>query len=94
LINLVWEDWLTAIAPSLNVTASQAGVIMSFLIIVVAIIMVAGASPVYAEKTIPIVAFLGCLFFTYIQWLPVWTGTALSFVMAIFSAMAIRAGFK
>ena len=91
---MVWEDFLTTIAPSLNVTAAQAGIIMSFIVIVASLIMIAGASPKNADKGIPIVALLGTLFFTYIAWLPVWTGTALSFIMAIWSAAAIKGGLK
>ena len=91
---MVWEDWLASIAPSLNVTASQAGIIMSFIFIFVFIMMAAIAAPKHADKGIPIVALMWTLFFTYVAWLPVWTGTALSFILAIFVAVAIKGGLS
>ena len=91
---MVWEGWLAAIAPSLAVTASQAGVSLSFFFIFIAILMGAGAAPKFANVGIPITSFIGALFFTYVAWLPVWTGTALSFVLAIWAAMAIKEGLS
>lgn len=90
---MVWEDWLAAIAPSLGVTASQAGIIMSFLILFAAVLMVAMAAPKHASVGISVTAFIGALFFTYIAWLPVWTGTALSFILAIIVALILKGGF-
>lgn len=91
---MVWEDWLAAVAPSLNVTASQAGVIMSFIFIFAFVLMIAIAAPVYADVGIPVTALIWSLFFTYVAWLPVWTGTALSFVLSIWVAMAIKSGLS
>ncbi len=90
---MVWEAWLTAIAPSLDVTASQAGIIISFLIIFAAVLMVAMAAPKHASVGMSVTALIGSLFFTYISWLPVWTGTALSFVLAIIVALVLKGGF-
>jgi hypothetical protein len=94
LINLVWEDWLAAIAPSLNVTASQAGIIMSFIFIFAFVLMIAMAAPTYADVGIPSTALIWALFFTYTAWLPVWTGTALSFILAIWVAISIKGGLS
>jgi hypothetical protein len=91
---LVWEDWLASIAPSLNVTASQAGIILSFVFIFTAVLMISMAAPKNAAMGASITALVASLFFTYVAWLPVWTGTALSFVLSIFAAMAIRNGLK
>ena len=91
---MVWEDWLAAIAPSIGVTASQAGIIMSFIFIFSFILMIAIASPKHADRGIPIVALMWTLFFTYVSWLPVWTGTALSFILSIWAAMAIKGGLS
>ena len=91
---MVWEDWLASIAPSLNVTASQAGIIMSFIFIFSFILMIAVAAPKHADKGIPITALMWTLFFTYVAWLPVWTGTALSFILSIWAAMAIKGGLS
>ena len=90
---MVWEDWLTAIAPSLGVTASQAGILISFLMIFAAVLMVAIAAPKHASVGISTTAFIGALFFTYVAWLPVWTGTALSFILAIIVALVLKGGF-
>lgn len=87
---MVWEDWLTAIAPSLNVTAAQAGIIMSFIFIFAFVLMIAIAAPVYADIGIPISTLIWVLFFTYVSWLPVWTGTALSFILAVVCAFVIK----
>lgn len=90
---MVWEDFLTAIAPSLGVTASQAGILMSFLIIFAAVLMVAMAAPKHASVGMAVTSLMGALFFTYVAWLPVWTGTALSFVLAFLVAAVIKSGF-
>lgn len=91
---MVWEDWLAAIAPSLNTTASQAGIIMSFIFIFSFVLIIAIASPEHSDKGMPIAALIWALFFTYVAWLPVWTGTALSFILAIWAAMAIKSGLS
>ena len=90
---MVWEAWLTAIAPSLDVTASQAGIIISFLVIFAGVLMVAMAAPKHASVGMSVAAFIGALFFTYISWLPVWTGTALSLILAIIVALVLKGGF-
>ena len=93
MIKMVWEAWLTAIAPSLDVTASQAGIIISFLVIFAGVLMVAMAAPKHASVGMSVTAFIGALFFTYVSWLPVWTGTALSFVLAIIVALVLKNAF-
>jgi hypothetical protein len=87
---MVWEDFLTAVAPSLNVTAAQAGIILSFVFTIVFIIAVALAAPDYAGIGIPTTSLFSVLFFTYVAWLPSWTGTALSFILAWITALAFK----
>lgn len=91
---MVWENWLAAIAPSLGVTAAQAGIIMSFVFIFAMVLMIAIAAPVYANVGIPMAGLIWTLFFTYTSWLPIWTGTALSFILAIWVAISIKGGLS
>ena len=91
---MVWEDWLAAIAPSLNTTAAQAGIIMSFIFIFAFVLMISIAAPDHADVGIPMAGLIWALFFTYIAWLPVWTGTALSFILAIWVAISIKGGLS
>lgn len=84
---VIWSDWLTAIADAMEVTQTQAGVMISliFTILVVVIILIAtrGKS---AQITVPIGSLLMTVLFTFMGWLPVWFGSVIALVLAIFIA--------
>lgn len=79
---MLWEDWVASIAPSLNVTTSQAAIILAFVFTFAFVIMSIIGSPDHADKGAPIAAGFGILLFTYAEWFPRWTGTAMAFLCA------------
>ena len=92
---MVWEDWLAAAAPILGVTTSQAGVILALLFTFIFVLMAGLVTP---KKGGPFgIAFTGLIFtffFTYVEWYPIWTGTALSLVAAFWTAINMKDFFK
>lgn len=69
----------------MNTTATEAGVIMSLMLIVsmliVVLIVTRGKG---AISTMPITALFSILMFTFIGWFPVWTGSVIALVLVIF----------
>lgn len=80
---MLWEDWLANIAPSLNVTTNQAGVIMAIVFTWGMILIAIIASPKNARYSTPVISVIMILLFTYAGWYPLYTGTALGFIAAI-----------
>ena len=82
---VVWSQYLQNVADFMNTTATQAGVIMSLMLIismlVVVLIVTRGK---WAISTMPITALFSILTFTYIGWFPVWTGSVIALVLVIF----------
>lgn len=91
---MVWEDWLASAAPFLGVTTSQAGVILALLFTFVFILMAGLAAKKKAELGMSITALIFTFFFTYVEWYPIWTGTALSLVLAMLTAIVVKNAFK
>jgi hypothetical protein len=86
----VWAQTLQNIADSLQVTQSEAGIIMSlsFTIgcIVVLVIATRGKG---AITTIPVIGFFNILLFTFLGWFPIWTGSIIALVLVVFMAYVI-----
>ena len=84
---VVWTDYLTSIADAIGTTAVEAGMIFSLVctmgIIIVVVIATKGRKP---QVTIPLSVFFPTLLFTFMGWFPVWTGSAIALVLAIFIA--------
>ena len=82
---VVWSQYLQNVADFMNTTATQAGVIMSLMLIismlVVVLIVTRGKG---AIVTMPITALFTILLFTFIGWFPVWTGSVIALVLVIF----------
>ena len=91
---MVWEDWLASVAPILGTTTTQAGVILALLFTFVFVIMAGLASPKHAEVGFSITALIFTFFFTYVAWYPIWTGTAMSLVLAMLTAVTIKSAFQ
>ena len=91
---MVWEDWLAAAAPILGVTTSQAGVILALLFTFIFVIMAGLASPKHAEVGFSITALIFTFLFTFVEWYPIWTGTALSLVLAMLTAIVVKSAFQ
>lgn len=75
----------------MNVTATQAGIISALMVtvLVLGVVMIAGrggkknSQPV-GIASIPITMFFCVLFFTFIGWFPIWTGSVIALVLVIF----------
>jgi hypothetical protein len=69
----------------MNTSVTQAGIIHSLIWTVVVIIIALIASKGNkAETVVPITAFFAIIFFSYIGWFPVWTGSIIAMVLVIF----------
>lgn len=91
---VIWADWLEACATALGTTTMQAGVIMSLTIIIsliLALAMTTRGRTVLQSSSM--VSLLGLILFTYIGWLPLWTGSALALVTALFIAKYVGEWF-
>lgn len=84
---VIWSDYLTSIASALGTTATQAGVMFSliFTIVTIFVVLVAtrGRKP---QVTMPISALFPTVLFTFMGWYPIWTGSVIALVIAIFIA--------
>lgn len=83
---MLWEAWLTAIAPILGVTVGQAGIVLGLLFSVVFGLCGGLLAPDHITISMGIPTFLVLVLFTYAQWLPLYTGSALALVIALFVA--------
>lgn len=80
---MLWEPWLTAIAPILGLTVAQAGVVLGLLFS--AVFGLCGGL-INDEKVVismGIPAFFGIMIFTYAAWLPYFTGGAIALIIAL-----------
>ena len=84
---VVWTDYLISIADAIGTTATEAGMIFSFIftmgIIIVVVIATKGRKP---QVTMPLSAFFPTILFTFMGWYPLWTGSVIALVLAIFIA--------
>lgn len=87
---VIWSDWLNSASLAMEVTATQAGVIMSliFTVVIIIVIVIGSKGRALAIST-PLGAVLGVLLFTFLGWLPLWTGSVLALVLAIFLGKTI-----
>ena len=83
---MLWEAWLASIAPVLSLTTAQAGVVLGLLFSVVIGLCGGLQAPDHIAISMGIPTFLGLVLFTYAQWLPLYTGSALALVIALFVA--------
>ena len=92
---MVWEDWLASAAPILGVTTSQAGVILALLFTFIFVLMAGLVTPKKGGSFgITLTGLIFTFFFTYVSWYPIWTGTALSLVLAFWTALSMKDFFK
>lgn len=90
----IWTEWLTAAGTALDMTPTQAGTFLSLtvtIVIVLAILIATRGRK--AEYTVSIGALLCMILFTFIGWMPVWTGSVIGIVLAVFIANTFRRGF-
>lgn len=91
---VIWSDWLTSAGTALGMTDLQAGTFISLSItitIVLAILIATRGRR--SQYTVSIGALLCMVLFTFIGWMPTWTGSVIGLVLAIFIASLFRGGF-
>lgn len=80
----IWNQYLTDVASFMNVTEAQAGTISALIftvgVVLIALVATKGRN---ASTIVPMVGFFSTLLFTYMEWFPVWTGTLIALVLAI-----------
>lgn len=90
---VIWSDYLTNAGTWMGVTATQAGVMLSMAITlaVVMTILIATRGK-KAEITVPVGSLFTTVLFTFMGWYPIWTGSVLALVLAIFVGKVISGG--
>jgi len=80
----MFDGFLTSVSVSWGTTVSGAGIIMSVLCIAFFIAVLATATS--SGEVVAPGAALGIIFFTAIEWFPVWTGAILAIVFGLLFA--------
>jgi len=90
---VIFQEWLDATATGMGTTSQEAGVILSlvFLTAFIGIILIA-TKGVRGFETCSVAAFFHFILFTYMGWLPLWTGSALAITVAALIANYWRTG--
>jgi hypothetical protein len=87
---VVWSDWLLSASVAMGTTQTEAGIILSLIFtLVIIVIIVIGSKGKSLEITTPLGALVGLVLFIFMGWLPVWTGSAIALVVAIFLGKVI-----
>ena len=91
---VMWSDWLKAVASGMGSTSSQAGVVI-FLIFIIGISMfiLIATRGRKSGLTVGLSSFLGLILFTFIGWLPLFTGSVMAIVVALMMAKFIAGWF-
>lgn len=84
----LWELFLTEAGSALNITANQAGIVLSLIgtAIFDAVIGIGTGSGI----AVVIASVLGIISFSAIGWFPVWTGAVIAIVFGVIFANAIK----
>lgn len=86
----MWTDWLTSASSAMGTTVTEAGIILSLVFtIVIVLVCVLGSSSKSQVITVPLGATLGVVLFTFMGWFPLWTGSVLALILAIFLGKTI-----
>ena len=83
---MLWEDWLTSIAPILSLTVIQAGIFLGLLFPLVFALCGGLISQNNVTISMGLPAFIGLLIFTYAAWLPYFTGGAIALIVGLMVA--------
>jgi len=87
---MIFETWLTNAAPGLGVTAGQLGTLLSIAFIAAFNLVVSIAAGKNAGSGLIIGTVLGLIVFTFMGWLPGWTGAILAILGTIYFVETIR----
>lgn len=87
---MIFETWLTNSAPGLGVTAGQLGTLLSIVFIAGFNLVVSVASGKAAGNGMILGTVLGLILFTFMGWLPGWTGAILAILGTMYFVESIR----
>ena len=91
---VMWSDWLEAIASGMGSTASQAGVIISLIFIIgIAMFILIATRGRKSGLTVGLTSLMGLVLFTFIGWLPLFTGSVLAIVVSLLLARFVAGWF-
>lgn len=91
---VVWSGWLTSAGAALGMTTVQAGVFLSLAIIMSVVLAIAiSTRGRRILESSSLSTLLGLVLFTYMGWLPLWTGSALALVTSLFIAKYVGKWF-
>jgi len=91
---VIWADWLEAVGTAMGTTTVEAGTMLSLIIIISLVLAIGIATKGKMLVTSSsMVSMLGLILFTYMGWLPLWTGSALALVVSIFIAKYVAGLF-
>jgi len=91
---VMWSDWLEAIASGMGSTSSQAGVIISLIFIIgINIFVLIATRGRQSGLTVGLTSLLGLILFTFIGWLPLFTGSLLAIVVSLLLARFVAGWF-
>jgi len=87
----IWSEWLESAGTALEMTTVQAGTFLSLTVTIVVILAILIATRGRkAEYTVSIGSLFCMILFTFIGWMPVWTGSVIGIVLALFIANTFR----
>ena len=90
----MWSDWLEAIASGMGSTSSQAGVIISMIFIIgISIFVLIATRGRQSGLTVGLTSLMGLILFTFIGWLPLFTGSLLAIVVSLLLAKFVAGWF-
>ena len=91
---VMWSDWLEAVASGMGSTSSQAGVVISLIFIIgISMFILIATRGRKSGLTVGLSSFLGLILFTFIGWLPLFTGSVLAIVVSLLLAKFVAGWF-
>jgi len=87
---MIWQNWLYEVGIALGVSTIQAGILLSFIIsIVLILITLIATKGKYAETVITVIGLFCVVLFTFMGWMPIWTGSIIGFILAYWIALKV-----
>lgn len=91
---MLWEDAVASIAPIFGTTTAECAFLFGMILSLVMGAFLALINTRTAKYGLPIGTLFGVVIFTFAQWLPFWTGTAIAFAISIMCAYIISTGLR
>ena len=89
----MWSPWLNSIAPSFDISAANLAIFLSLVFsmffLFLGLLITNGRAPTISGG-FPFIA--GLVIFTFMEWLPIWTGAALALFASGIIGYAISIG--